>query len=66
MPKEDWLKARLRARDWDIKAELEHRKLSYGEMADIVRDGVRRVLFDSKIDQRKIERIASDLIEEAK
>ncbi|WP_041272374.1 hypothetical protein [Desulfitobacterium hafniense] len=60
MAKEQWLKARLRERDWDIMAELDRRQLTYGEMADIVRDGVRRVLFD-RDDPGRIDRLIEEL-----
>lgn len=60
MAKEQWLKARLRERDWDIMAELDRRQLTYGEMADIVRDGVRRVLFD-RDDPGRIDRLVHEL-----
>lgn len=43
--KERWLKARLRDRDKDIEQAIDARDLSYGEISDLVREGVRRVLF---------------------
>ncbi len=64
LAKELWLKARLRERDWDIMIELERRQLTYGEMADIVRDGVRRVLFD-RDDPRRVDRLIHELRREA-
>lgn len=45
MAKEEWLKARIRKRDKDIREELERRQLTFGEMADLVREGVRMILF---------------------
>lgn len=65
MAKEQWLKARLRERDWDIMAELDRRQLSYGEMADIIRDGVRRVLFD-RDDPRRVDRLVQELRREVR
>ena len=65
MAKEQWLKARIRERDWDIMAELERRNLTYGEMADIVRDGVRRVLFD-RDDPRRVDRLVHELRREVR
>ncbi|MHB1651698.1 MAG: hypothetical protein ACYCVD_04365 [Desulfitobacteriaceae bacterium] len=45
MAADDFLKARLRPRDWDIREELRNRKFATGELSDIIREGVRRVLF---------------------
>lgn len=42
---EGWLKARIRKRDKDIEMELKRLNLAYGEEADIIREGVRWVLF---------------------
>jgi len=40
------LKARLRKRDKDIQQAVQHLNLEEGEMADIVRDGVRLKLVE--------------------
>jgi hypothetical protein len=42
---EDWLRARLRPRDYDIREELEKLNLAPGERSDLIRDGVRIILF---------------------
>ena len=65
MPKDLWLKARLRERDWDIIAELERRNLKQGELSDMVRDGMRRVLFDQDDDPQRIERLVVEVTDEA-
>lgn len=51
MALELWLKARIRKRDHDIRDEINRRNLSFGEMADMVREGVRLVLFKKGKDQ---------------
>lgn len=38
------LRARLRKRDKDIQQAVRHLKLEEGEMADMIRDGFRKVL----------------------
>lgn len=40
------LRARLRKRDKDIKQAIKQLKLEEGEMADMVRDGFRKVLIE--------------------
>ncbi|HBV85737.1 MAG TPA: hypothetical protein DEF42_03560 [Desulfosporosinus sp.] len=40
------LKARIRKRDKDIRQAVEHLKLEEGEMADMIRDGLRKVLVE--------------------
>jgi len=40
------LRARIRKRDKDIRQAVECLKLEEGEMADMVRDGIRRILIE--------------------
>lgn len=67
MAAEDFLKARLRKRDRDIKQEIKRRRdanlITEGELSDIIREGVRRVLFSEEKVSRTFDPILAELKE---
>lgn len=64
------LRARLRKRDKDIQQAVSNLKLEEGEMADMIRDGFRRMLAEKglipSLSRSDAQTIARELVKAAK